>query len=130
MGVFCGEERAKGHNANDVALCVDDAEQVFDFMGADGSIMHVCFPCMLHSVPVSASMCFNVCVDWSWWQTVCCHFLLYRCVLPAVSAIIFITSVSGFPLLPTLRKRVVLCKSDQLVSMFTQVDSNALSFIL
>lgn len=33
----------KGTNGNDVAPCFDDAEQVLDYMRADGSIMHVCF---------------------------------------------------------------------------------------
>lgn len=46
----------RGTTTNDVVLCFDDAEQVFDFMRADGSIMHVCLPCMLHSVLVPASM--------------------------------------------------------------------------
>lgn len=46
----------RGTSTNDVALCFDDAEQVFDFMRADGSIMHVCLPFMLHSVLVPASM--------------------------------------------------------------------------
>lgn len=109
--MFCGEERAKGHTANDVALSVDDAEQVFDFIEADGSIMHVCLPGMLHSVPVPASMCFNVCVHWAWWQTVCCHILLYRCVLPAVSAIIFYHVCHWFSIIAYLKKK----DSDQLV---------------
>lgn len=52
----CAEKRGqRGTTTNDVALSFDDAEQVFDFMRADGSIMHVCLPCMLHSAVVLAS---------------------------------------------------------------------------
>lgn len=49
------EEGKGGASASDV-LCFVDAKQVFDFMRADGSTMHVCFPSMLHSVQVPASM--------------------------------------------------------------------------
>lgn len=44
----------RGTTSNDVALCFDDAEQVFDFMRADGSIMHVCLLCVLHRVLLPA----------------------------------------------------------------------------
>lgn len=54
--VFAERRGQRGTTANDVALRFDDAEQVFDFMRADGSIMHVCLPCVLHSVLVPASM--------------------------------------------------------------------------
>lgn len=54
MLVWRGEGNG-GANTNDV-LCFVDAEQVFGFMRADGSIMHVSLPCVLHSELVPASM--------------------------------------------------------------------------
>lgn len=52
----CVEKKGqRGTTTSDVALCFDDAEQVFDFMRADGSIMHVCLPCVLHRILFPAS---------------------------------------------------------------------------
>lgn len=42
--VIVVERGQRGATTNDVALRFDDAKQVFHFMRADGSIMHVCFP--------------------------------------------------------------------------------------
>lgn len=81
----------RGATSNDVALCFDDAEQVFDFMRADGSIMHVCLLCVLHRVllPDRRALRFIVFVYRAQWHTMRCRVLLCQCVVPALSAIIF-----------------------------------------
>lgn len=76
----------KGTNGNDVALCFDDAEQVLDYMRADGSIMHVYFLCALLLARRAAFRCL---FTEPRWLTLWCQVLLCRCVVPALSAIIF-----------------------------------------
>lgn len=64
------------------------------------------FPaCCIVYQSLPACLRFNVFVYWAQWQTVWCQILLYRRVVLALSAIIFIVSVSSFPLLPISRKR-------------------------
>lgn len=52
--------------------------------------------CCVVFEPLPACLRFNVFVYWTQWQTVWCRILLYRLLVPAVSAIIFIVSVAVF----------------------------------
>lgn len=77
------------------------------------------FPaCCIVYYSLRARLCFNVFVYWAQWQTVWCQVSLYRHVVSALSAIIFLSCLSlvFHYCLPQEKER------DQLVLMFTPVD--------
>lgn len=86
----CGErEGQRGTTTNDVALCFDDAEQVFDFMRTDG-----CLPFL--RAASAAFHCFLFCLFFLTGPSGRRCGVKSRRAVPALSAVIFIISIAVF----------------------------------
>lgn len=96
----------RGTTSNDVALCFDDAKQVFDFMRADGSIMHVCPLCVLHRVllPTRKALFHCVCLPSSVAHGVVSSLVVSMCRSCSLSNYFLSCLSPGFPLQPMSKK--------------------------